>query len=83
MPLQFEETKEMYNSNRKRNDDSKLVPGVPKQTNIRFSPMRIDKDTTTTNNNNERKYRLNKQMRERTYIKNMPKEVQWTRSTLC
>ena len=81
LPLQFEETKEMYNSNRKRNDDSKLVPGVPKQTNIRFSPMRIDKDTTTTNNNNERKYRLNKaNARKELILRNMPKEVQWTRS---
>ena len=69
----------MYNSNRNRNDDIKLVP-EPKQTNIRFSPMRIDKDTTTTNNNNERKYKFVNHCPKRTYVKKYAKEVQWTRS---
>lgn len=69
----------VINSNKRQENNIKLVPGLPKQTNIRFSPMRNHKETSTDNN---KKKKINKaELRKAHVLKHMPKEVRWTKSS--
>ena len=79
LPLQFEQTIESHISS-KRNKETKLVPGVPIQTNIQFSPMRKIISESTNKNTIKQASPNKSASKKRNLIKNMPKEVQWTRS---